>query len=91
MFYDDVRRLRQIYLNGLEESTSEVSPTLLLEISVLSLRCTSRWLAAEHSYVWAKAAETWNRYGNLANLFQNIACGGTFFEVEDRRETLQVS
>ena len=91
MFYDDVRALKQIHRNGLEESISEVSPFLLLEISALTLRCASRWLAAEQSYVWARALEIWNQQGHLANMVQNLISGGTFFELEDRREVLQVS
>ena len=91
MFYEDVRALKQIYANGLEESTSEVPPFLLLEISAISLRCASKWLAAEQTYVWSRALDSWNKYGKVANTIQNVVCGGTYFDVEDRKEILQVS
>ena len=91
MFYDDVRALRQIYANALEDSSSEVSAAVLLEISTLCLRCASRWLAAEQAYVWARAKDLWSSHGAFLNVFQNILSGGTFFTVEERLEALDVS
>jgi hypothetical protein len=91
MFYDDFRALKQIHSNGLEESSSEVSPALLLETSALCLRCASRWLAAEQSYVWTRAMDSWTKNGPVANALQNFVSGGTLFDIEERREILQVS
>ena len=91
MFYDDVRRLKKVHLDALEDSASEVPASLLLEISVLTLRCASKWLSAELSYVWSKADDAWNgRYAVYANFIQNLASGMTHFDLSERREALQV-
>ena len=89
MFYDDFRRLQQIHSEVLEDSSSEVATSLLMEICTLTLRLTSRWLSAEHSYVWSRAKSKWETSGQFLNWIQNRIYG-TSFEVYERIEHFQV-